>query len=75
MVTPSLISPLALGQLDFFYDQSPRLIARWQPGLYVESANRGHHFPQHFLNFLPLRHGQGSLRPIFGSRMNGLEGT
>jgi hypothetical protein len=24
-------------------------------------------FPQHFLYFLPLPHGQASLRPIFGS--------
>ena len=24
------------------------------------------HLPQHFLNFLPLPHGHGSLRPIFG---------
>ncbi len=27
--------------------------------------------PQHFLNFLPLPHGQGSLRPIFGCRTKG----
>jgi hypothetical protein len=32
-------------------------------------------FPQHFLYFFPLPHGQGSLRPIFGSRMSGLAGT
>jgi hypothetical protein len=30
--------------------------------------------PQHFLYFLPLPHGQGSLRPIFGPRMSGLGG-
>src|SRR5258706_15822568 len=33
-----------------------------------------HPLLQHFLNFLPLPHGHGSLRPIFGSRMIGFGG-
>ncbi len=27
-------------------------------------------FPQHFLNFLPLPHGQGSLRPVWAPLIN-----
>ena len=33
----------------------------------VTQNRRRLHLPQHFLYFLPLPHGQGSLRPIFGS--------
>ena len=35
----------------------------------IEEEGLRLHFPlpQHFLYFLPLPHGQGSLRPIFGS--------
>ena len=52
-------------------------------GSYVRWCERGrsdflrlvgndHHAPQHFLYFLPLPHGQGSLRPTLGSvRMTG----
>jgi hypothetical protein len=61
-----------------------------QPGLDVKDADGAHlvsitrlgffvailqPLPQHFLYFLPLPHGQGSLRPTFGSRMSGLAGT
>jgi len=35
----------------------------------------GQLFMQHFLNFLPLPHGHGSLRPIFGCRTKGCGAT
>src|SRR5438477_7319074 len=31
------------------------------------------HGPQHFLNFLPLPHGHGSLRPTFGAATYGAD--
>src|ERR1019366_2818681 len=81
---------LALGPFDFPDDQPPRLIEGGQPGLHIESANDVHSslirklgisvaipqpFPQHFLYFLPLPRGHGSLRPIFGSRTRGFRAT
>jgi hypothetical protein len=39
--------------------ESGKWMARF--GIYL-----GRYFPQHFLYFLPLSHGHGSFRPIFG---------
>ena len=38
----------------------------------VKINGRRNQFKQHFLNFLPLPHGQGSLRPILGPTRTGM---
>ena len=45
------------------YTKSPRCAQR---GLSIRIAGRCYFAPQHFLYFLPLPHGHGSLRPTFG---------
>jgi hypothetical protein len=57
--------------LDSGQHTDPNLADKRQEKARPEGEPAVRHFPQHFLNFLPLPHGHGSLRPILGEASTG----